>query len=213
MTFIFDYCYDNQMENNISKPHMRGGNRPGAGRKVGSSPYGENTKLMRIPESIVNTVANILHDCKAQHLETCLKHDMLHPSQDSERIRLPLFSHKVQAGFPSPADDYIEGRISLDEHLIANKDATFFVRAQGNSMVGAGIFDGDLLVVDKSIAPTSGKIVIAIIDGEITVKRLLLRDNKTVLKAENLRYKDIELQEGQELRVWGVVTSTIKKFS
>jgi DNA polymerase V len=97
----------------------------------------------------------------------------------------------VQAGFPSPADDYIEGRISLDDHLIANKDSTFFVRAQGNSMVGAGIFDGDLLVVDKSIAPTCGKIVIAIIDNEITIKRLVLRDNKTVLKAENSRYKDI----------------------
>lgn len=201
------------MAHNISKLHIRGGNRPGAGRKDGSSPYGENTRVMRIPESIVNTVTDILHGCKAQHLETRLSHEILHPSQDSKPVRIPLFSHKVVAGFPSPADDYIEDRISLDEHLIANKDATFFVRAQGNSMVGAGIFDGDLLVVDKSIAPTCGQIVIAIIDGESTVKRLVLRDNKTILKAENRRFKDIELQEGQELRVWGVVTSTIKKFS
>lgn len=192
---------------------QRGGIRPGAGRKVGSSPYGETTKLMRIPESIVGTVSDILAACKAQHLETRFKHDILHPSQDSEPVRLPLFSHKVAAGFPSPADDYIEGRLSLDEHLITNKDSTFFVRAQGNSMVGAGIFDGDLLVVDKSISPVSGQIVIAIIDGDLTVKRLILRDNKTILKPENLRFKEIELQEGQELQVWGVVTSTIKKFS
>lgn len=201
------------MENNTSKPHMHGGNRPGAGRKVGSSPYGENTKLMRIPEGIVDTVRDFLVECKAQQLEIRFKRDILYPAQNSERIRLPLFSHKVVGGFPSPADDYIQDRISLDEHLIANKDATFFVRVQGNSMIGAGIFDGDLLVVDKSIAPTCGQIVVAIIDGESTVKRLVLRDNKTILKAENRRFKDIELQEGQELQVWGVVTATVKKFS
>ncbi len=86
------------------------------------------------------------------------------------------------------------------------------MRAKGNSMNGAGIFDGDLLVVDKSISPSSGNIVIAIIDGDLTVKRLVLRDNKTILKPENLRFKEIELKEGQELQVWGVVTSTIKKF-
>lgn len=168
---------------------------------------------MRIPESIVNTVTDILEGCKAQQLETRFKHDILHPLQHSAPVRLPLFSHKVAAGFPSPADDYIERRLSLDEHLIGNKDATFFVRAQGNSMTGAGIFNGDLLVVDKSIAPISGQIVIAIIDGDITVKRFILCDNKTILKAENLRYKDIEFQEGQELQVWGVVTATVKKFS
>lgn len=201
------------MEPKSSKLYIHGGARPGAGRKVGSSPYGQNTKLMRIPEGIVDTVSVLLEGCKSQQLETRFKQDILHPAQSSDCIRLPLFSHKVQAGFPSPADDYMEGKISLDEHLIANKDATFFVRAQGNSMVGAGIFDGDLLVVDKSIAPTCGKIVIAIIDNEITIKRLVLRDNKAVLKAENSRYKDIELQEGQELLIWGVVTSSIKKHS
>lgn len=128
-------------------------------------------------------------------------------------IRVPLYSHKVAAGFPSPADDYIEGRLSLDEHLISNKDATFFVRAKGNSMVGAGIFDGDLLVVDKSLDPSSGDIVIAIVDGDLTVKRLIRRGNKVILKPENHRFMEIELQEGQELQVWGVVTSTVKKFA
>jgi len=134
------------------------------------------------------------------------------PKIGIQPIHAPLFSHKVTAGFPSPADDYIEGRLSLDEHLIQHKDATFFVRAKGNSMVGAGIFDGDLLVVDKSLNPSSGDIVIAIVDGDLTVKRLIKRGGKVILKPENPRFKEIELQDGQELQVWGVVTSTVKKF-
>ena len=134
------------------------------------------------------------------------------PALGTKPIHVPLFSHKVPAGFPSPADDYIEGRLSLDEHLIPHKDSTFFVRAKGTSMVGAGIFDGDLLVVDKSLTPSSGDIVIAVIDGELTVKRFVQRDGKVILKPENPRFKEIELKEGQELQVWGVVTSTVKRF-
>jgi DNA polymerase V len=124
----------------------------------------------------------------------------------------PLFSHKVPAGFPSPADDYIEGRLSLDQHLIQHRDATFFVRAKGNSMVGAGIFDGDLLVVDRSLNPSSGDIVIAVLDAELTVKRLIQRDGLVILKPENPEFDEIVLKEGQELQVWGVVTSTTKRF-
>ena len=134
------------------------------------------------------------------------------PAPGITPIRLPLFSHKVAAGFPSPADDYIEGRLSLDEHLIQHKDSTFFVRAKGNSMVGAGIFDGDLLVVDKSLSPASGDIVIAVVDGDLTVKRLIKRGETITLKPENPRFKEIEFHDGQELQVWGVVTSTTKKF-
>ena len=141
-----------------------------------------------------------------------LQQSILLPAVDKPPIRAPLFSHKVAAGVPSPADDYIEGRLSLDEHLISNKDATFFVRAKGNSMVGAGIFDGDLLVVDKSLTPSSGDIVIAIVDGDLTVKRLIKRGGKIILKPENPRCKEIEFKEGQELQVWGVVTSSVKKF-
>ena len=134
------------------------------------------------------------------------------PALGVQPVRIPLYSHKVAAGFPSPADDHIEGRLSLDEHLVSNKDATFFVRARGSSMDGAGIFDGDLLVVDKSLDPSSGDIIIAIIDGDLTVKRFIQRGEAVILKPENPRYKEIELQDGQELLVWGVVTSTVKKF-
>ncbi len=141
-----------------------------------------------------------------------MQQSVLLPAVGRQPILLPLFSHKVAAGFPSPADDYIQGRLSLDEHLIQHREATFFVRAKGSSMVGAGIFDGDLLVVDKSLTPSSGDIVIAVIDGELTVKRLINRDDKIILKPENSRFKEIELKDGQELQVWGVVTSTVKKF-
>ena len=134
------------------------------------------------------------------------------PLEKPQPVHLPLFSHAVPAGFPSPADDYIQGRLSLDEHLIAHKEATFFVRAKGSSMVGAGIFDGDLLVVDKSLEPQSGDIVIAVMDGELTVKRLIRQGETVILRPENRRFKDIELKDGQELQVWGVVTSTVKKF-
>jgi DNA polymerase V len=135
------------------------------------------------------------------------------PAIGRSSVHTPLFGHKVEAGFQSPADDYIEGRLSLDEHLIQHRDATFFVRAKGRSMMGAGIFDGDLLVVDRSLTPASGDIVIAVLDAELTVKRLVLRDGLVILKPENPDFNEIVLKEGQELQVWGVVTSTTKKFN
>jgi DNA polymerase V len=134
------------------------------------------------------------------------------PTIGKQPALTPLFGHKVEAGFPSPADDYIEGRLSLDEHLIQHRDSTFFVRAKGSSMVGAGIFDGDLLVVDRSLTPSSGDIIIAIIDTDLTVKRLIKRDGLIILKPENPEFKEIVLIDGQELQVWGVVTSTTKKY-
>jgi DNA polymerase V len=134
------------------------------------------------------------------------------PASGITPTRVPLFSHKVAAGFPSPADDYIEGRLSLDEHLIQHKEATFFVRAKGNSMDRAGIFDGDILVVDKSLTPASGDIVIAVVDGDLTVKRLIKRGETITLQPANKLFQEIEFKDGQELQVWGVVTSAIKVF-
>lgn len=140
------------------------------------------------------------------------QHSIQLPDPNGQPVRAPLFGDKVQAGFPSPADDYVEDRLSLDEALIPHKEFTFFVRAKGNSMMGAGIFDGDLLVVDKSITPALGNIVIAVIDGELTVKRLSKRGETFILKPDNPHFKEIEIKEGQELQVWGVVTSSVKKF-
>ncbi|MGZ5029556.1 MAG: LexA family protein [Methylobacter sp.] len=122
---------------------------------------------------------------------------------------LPLFVGKVAAGFPSPADDYVEKTLDLNELLVQKPAATFFVRAQGLSMIGAGIHHNDILVVDRSIEPVSGKVVICALNGELTVKRLERGNNKWKLKAENPDYSDITVFEDLELVIWGVVTNVI----
>lgn len=115
-------------------------------------------------------------------------------------------------GFPSPADDYLQGALDLNEYLVHHRESTFFFRAKGNSMTAAGISDGDLLVVDKSITPSSGNIVVAVIDGELTVKRIVTQGESYVLKAEGDITDTIQFKDGQELQIWGVVTSVIRKL-
>ena len=130
----------------------------------------------------------------------------------SEIVRqcsFPLFLCHVAAGFPSPADDYIEGPLDLNEHVIKHPSATYFVRASGDSMNGAGIFNGDLLIVDRSLEPIHGKVVIAEVDGQLTVKRLSKLKDRFSLQSENASYPPIELQEGNEVVVWGVVTHVL----
>lgn len=131
------------------------------------------------------------------------------PAQRPIKFRLPLFAGKVSAGFPSPAADYVDKSLSLDELLIQKPAATFFVRAQGESMLGAGIHPNDILVVDRSLKPVSGKIVICALNGELTVKRLLQENDLWLLRAENRHYPDIVLTDDLELVVWGVVTNVI----
>ena len=126
---------------------------------------------------------------------------------------LPYILSKVSAGFPSPADDYIENNLSLSELLIKNHLSTFLMRSSGDSMVDAGINDGDILVVDRSLEAKSRDVVIAIFEGDLTVKRLIIRpDGSAILKAENPLYTNILISEHTELEIWGVVTSTIHQF-
>jgi DNA polymerase V len=124
-------------------------------------------------------------------------------------LNLPLFSARVQAGFPSPADDHLERSIDLNEELIQHPAATFFVRVKGESMQDAGIQSGDILVVDRSLAPTDRKIVVAMIDGEFTVKRFRNQDGRIFLEAANDQFPKIEVSGDQELVVWGVVSFVI----
>jgi len=133
----------------------------------------------------------------------------LRPSEVSSALTLPLFSYRIAAGFPSPADDYVEERIDLNRHLIRHKEATFFLRVQGDSMINAGIHDGDMLIVDRAIEPVSGKIVIAALDGELTVKRLSTSRGMVRLLPENPDYPVIEIGTEQELVIWGVVIHVI----
>ena len=131
------------------------------------------------------------------------------PADPSAILELPLYGHKVSAGFLSVADDYVEGRLDLNQLLVRNKSATFFLRVKGDSMTGAGIHDGDIIVVDRSLAPIDRAVVVAVVDGELTVKRLRLRNGNAELHAENPKYAPVHLQEGQELTIWGVVTSAV----
>jgi DNA polymerase V len=133
----------------------------------------------------------------------------VHPAQVDCRAARPLASSRVEAGFPSPADDYLEGALDLNEHLVKNPAATFFVRVSGESMTGAGIFPGDLLVVDRSLTPESGSVVIAVLDGELTVKRLWRESGRVELRADNPAYAPIPLSGMMELDVWGVVRHVI----
>ncbi|BBH12955.1 hypothetical protein CH06BL_22030 [Chromobacterium haemolyticum] len=125
---------------------------------------------------------------------------------------LPVAGFPVRAGFPSPADDYLDDAISLDAYLIADPPATFLVRVRGDSMIGAGIDEGDLLVVDKGLTANNGDIVIAVVDGEFTVKRLHRVRGRCALVAENPAYPPIRLAASQELEVWGVVRGCVKRF-
>jgi DNA polymerase V len=140
------------------------------------------------------------------------KVDIVYSPDMSTKRKQPLFEAKVPAGFPSPAADYEEDKLDLNKHLIKNPAATFFVRVTGDSMEGAGIHSGDLLVVDRSLEPTDKKVVIAVINGELTVKRIRIRKSKITLEPENANYSAHHVTEDTEFEVWGVVTSVIHEL-
>lgn len=130
----------------------------------------------------------------------------------STALILPLAGDKVCAGFPSPAEDFAVKRIDLTEILVTHPQATFLLRVSGESMKDAGIFDGDMLVVDKAIKPRHGHVVVAVVDGEFTVKYLYHRSGRVKLRPANVTFPDITPTDGQTIEVWGVVTCSIKRF-
>ena len=133
--------------------------------------------------------------------------------KDNSLETVPYILSRISAGFPSPADDYIENNLSISELLIKNQLSTFLMKASGESMIEAGINDGDVLVVDRSLEARSRDIVIAIFEGNLTVKRLIIKvDGSAILKSENPLYKNILISEYTELEIWGVVTSAIHQF-
>ena len=198
----------------MSRKNGHGGARQGAGRKVGSGRFKEPTKVMRVPESKVPEIKAWLAQ-KIEQTELKTDHpilDVFTPSFDTH-IKLPFFGTHIRAGFPSPADDYIESRLDLNEKLIRNQNATFIVKVEGDSMINSGIDEGDLLIVDRSITPKNGHIVIASLDGELTVKRLIQTQEGVFLKAENENYPLIVINDSTDMMIWGVVTSTIRQFN
>jgi len=130
----------------------------------------------------------------------------------TKKFRIPLLNDSVSAGFPSPADDYTEENIDLNEHLISNPFSTFFLRVKGESMINAGIKDKDLIIVDKSLIPKPGNIIIAMIDGEFTIKRLSIKNDELYLKAENNNYPDFRFKNHIDVQIWGVVIYSIHSY-
>ncbi|QWZ59659.1 translesion error-prone DNA polymerase V autoproteolytic subunit [Acinetobacter pittii] len=198
------------------KEFEHGGARENAGRKA---QFNEPTKVIRVPESQVNFIKNwLLNNVKTNNLtdfNSKLNVQQVHPNND-KIYHIPLATERVAAGFPSPAQDDIEQALDLNEYLIRNENATFIVKANSLSMLDAGIDINDPLIVDRSILAKSGDIVIALIDNDFTVKRLMIdtqfQPPKVWLKAENPDYQNIYIEEGQELVIWGVVTYNLKRM-
>ena len=137
---------------------------------------------------------------------------VMRPSSAPPAFSRPLFLNAVPAGMPAPGDDIIDTGLDLNRHLIQRPAATFFVRVTGDSMTGVGIFSGDLLVVDRSRSASNGSIIVAVVDGELTVKRLRKSGGKSMLLAENPAYGPVPIGEGTDVEVWGVVTAVIHRF-
>jgi len=135
----------------------------------------------------------------------------IHPASVKKSLKLPLYLARIPAGFPSPADDYLDKNLDLNEYLIKKPSSTFCVRVEGNSMVKAGINDGDILIVDRSLEPVDKKIVIAVVNGELTVKRIRKVKGKVYLEPESDEFKPIEISETTDCQVWGVITYAIHK--
>jgi DNA polymerase V len=188
-----------------------GGKRKGAGRKPGSRKYGEETKPVRVPVSMVSLLTDYIKVRQAQRYDSEVG-DYLLPTTHAPSREYPLFS-SVAAGFPSPAADYQEGTLDLNQEFVKSPSSTFFVRVTGESMTGEGIFPGSLLIVDRSLTARHDSVVIALVDTELTVKKLYKRGGVIELHAANPRYNPISFCEGTELEIWGVVTGAIRRFS
>ena len=195
----------------ITTNNKRGGERPGAGRKNKSGIPGQKSIVLRIPEIDKDNVLNLLKYNKEKRVNFKNLNLLGSAEQNPTSYAIPKFATYIRAGFPSPADDYIEKTIDLNKLLIKNPISTFFLEGVGDSMIDAGIYEGDKLIVDKSIEPKHNDIVIALIDSEYTVKRLYKKNRLIKLIAANDKYQDITLKIGQELNVFGVVTSVIRK--
>lgn len=139
-----------------------------------------------------------------------MKIDSIHPIKKSN-VALPLYLESIKAGFPSPADDFIDKKLDLNDYLVKHPVATFFVRVSGDSMLGAGIHSGDILVVDRALDAFNNNIVVAVVNGELTVKRLKTGKGRVILMPENSNYKPINISEDDAFSIWGVVTSVIHK--
>ncbi|MFD0930508.1 LexA family protein [Methylophilus glucosoxydans] len=197
-----------------------GGKRPGAGRNPGAGLYQEATTGMRVPASQQAAIRQLLASYGRKQRQPSPDsldnpQSFAQPARDTSGIALPLFQSKVAAGFPSPADDHIEQRLDPNEYLIDQADTTFFVTIQGESMIEVGLMPGDKAVVDKNKQAVMGDIVLAMIDGEFTIKTLSRQKNgKPQLLPANAsgKYRPILIEDGMQFEIWGVVIGSFRRF-
>lgn len=199
----------------------KGGKRPGAGRKPGSTTRLEKTVVIRVPASqkpvVTEWVAAYAKHEKSLQLKESLDPVSVfaQPAAEMQTVSLPLFQSKVPAGFPSPADDHVEARLDPNAYLIDQADSTFFVTIQGESMIEAGLMPGDKAVVDKGKVPVLGDIVLAMIDGEFTIKTLAKQKNgnpKLLPANASGKYAPILIEPPMQFEVWGVVIGSFRRF-
>jgi len=188
-----------------SKPR-HGGARQGAGRKAA---YGEPTKTVRVPLSLVPVVATYLSELKHPARASAAQADLRPVAAGRAASTVPALGRHVRAGMPTAGDDYPEDAVDLGRHLVRDPRNTFVMRVQGWSMRDAGIADGDELVIDRGLAAEDGRIVVAEIDGELTVKRLRRTGVGWLLEAANPDFADIPVSESNDLNIWGVVTRVL----
>ncbi len=192
-------------------------NQPGGGRKVGTGKFREPTSVLRIPASQAPVIKDFLAAYQRKKLIMDLDAitEFEQPALNAPSIKLPLYTSKVSAGLPSPAEEHIEKRLDPSEFLIDQKDATFFVTIQGYSMMDVGLLPGDKAVVDRSKLASIGDIVLAVLDGEFTIKTLSLKKDGTprLLPANSTgAFSPIEITESMQFEIWGVVTGSFRRF-
>lgn len=218
-----DNSSDNKPVNQTDTKSIKkiGGMRAGAGRKVGSGKFQEPTAVMRVPASQKPVISDFLAAYARKQQDNAYKLDIdaisqfEFPSLQPNPIKIALFNSKVPAGFPSPADDHIEKRLDPSEFLIDKVESTFFVTIQGYSMIDEGLLPGDRAVVDRSKLVETGDIVLAIVDGEFTIKKLAkTKEGRPILMPANSsgEYKPIEVTQHMQVEIWGVVTGSFRRF-
>ncbi|MDG0856737.1 LexA family protein [Roseateles puraquae] len=193
------------MRTEPTKPR-HGGTRQGAGRKAA---YGEPTKTVRVPQSLVPVVVRYLGELRRSPQPPGEASSLRPIAELRAATAVPALGRRVRAGKPTSGDDYQEDAVDLGKHLVRDPNSTFVMQVSGWSMRDAGISDGDELVIDTGLAADDGRIVVADIDGELTVKRLKRTDTGWLLQASNPDFADIPIGDKSELRIWGVVTRVL----
>jgi DNA polymerase V len=176
-----------------------GGARPGSGPRPGPP-----TKVVRLPVPLAEFARKLAAARKPGDVAAFLD------VESRTALRVPMMAWPAACGFPSPAEDYVDRPLDFNELLIEHPAATFAIRIEGDSMTGAGIFPGDIAVVDRAREPVNGSIILALLDGAFTVKRYRMKDGAVVLQAENPGFADMRLTDGQSFEVWGVITRSIR---